>query len=402
MLKRLGTVLAFAATFVLAAYDVMLIPTLMVNIEDQIKFGSPGHGVYVHTVKQVEPGQPFHLKPALRLDDPAAHPLKIYGSLIRRAPDGSVAGIFDKRLLFDIPAGAKGVFFSNISLKAYFAADDACGGYEWILRCSGDGSEKRASAAVKLVESISDRSPVDEKQFDELFNNYYRLPAPERLLAAMDYFFTSGEAALRQKKRNFDPRHILYGFVQALKLNPQFHDDLAQATLDAPEKYHLHYALIFAGLGKEAVMAQKELISPQVQVQIGQFLGRDPLAFTAVKAASHLDMLWMEFFVTGKFEPVRRIASELHKRNGMSLQQAQAKIKAGGQLSEGEKKDLSGHLIQFAADWSLTSNIRQGHSLLGAYLQSIVRKKLIEDNGYIGGRIAAILIKAKSSPRSKR
>ena len=67
MLKRLGMIFALTLTFALAAFDVMLIPTLMVNIEDQVKFVPSEHGVYIHTVRQVGPGQPFHLKLALSL-----------------------------------------------------------------------------------------------------------------------------------------------------------------------------------------------------------------------------------------------------------------------------------------------------------------------------------------------
>lgn len=402
MLKRLGMIFALTLTFALAAFDVMLIPTLMVNIEDQVKFVPSEHGVYIHTVRQVGPGQPFHLKLALSLKEPAAEPLKISGALFRRAPGGSVGQVFSERVLFDIPAGVKGVFFSPVAVTAHFAEDDAEGSYEWILQYSGSAKNGKVSAALKLVESIFDSAEMDEAGFNRFFHSYYRAPQPERVFAALKYFLTHGEALMRQKKQTFNPGHIVHGFVQIFKLNPQFHDELAKATVNCPAKERLYYALIFAGLGKDAVMAQKELIDPQVQVQIAEFAGKNPLAFTDVKVPAHLDMLWMEFFVTGKFEPVRRIAAELRKREGMTLRQAQAKVKSGQQLTDDEKKLLTGQMVQYAADWSLTSNIKQGNVLISHYLQSIVRKKLIQDNGYIGGRIAAILLKSKSSSRSNR
>ncbi len=403
MLKQLVILMSLTLLrCTLAAYDLMVIPTLLVNVEDQVKFCAPDHGIFIQTVKQVEPGQPFHLKLALKLPEAAPQPLKISGTFSRRAPGGSEVEIFRDRALFDIPAGAKGIFFSATSISGLFAGNDAGGSYEWILQYSDGSRRDKTFATLKLVESIIDSKAVDMAEFNRIFSNYYRNARPEKLLAALDFFLTSGEAVMRQKKKDFDPRHIISGFVHAFKLNPQFHDELARATVNSPPKHHIYYALIFAGLGKEAVMAQKEVIEPLVQVQIGQFSGKNPLAFSEVKTPAHLDMLWMEFFITGKMEPIRRIAAELRKREGMTLQQAQEKIKSGGTLSEAEKKLLAEHLLQFAANWSLSSNLQQGHRLIGGYLQSIVRKKLIEDNGYIDGRIAAILIKANLSPRSKK
>lgn len=401
MLKKLGAVWALTAGLLLAAYDVNFFPTLAVNTADQVRFVMPERGIGLSRVRRVERNQPFTLSISVWLREQIDRPLKLIGSIAAKKPDGSAGTGVPEMELFDLPAGAKGVFFAKVEVRGVFEPSDPTGDWEWTLtlKDAGDpaGAVRTATSGIQLADSISDARPMNKEEFSRLFSSYYRNPRPERLLAALKYFLAEGDAEIR-KKKNYNPNHVLHGLAEAFKLNPQFHDDLAAATTGLTEQQQLFMALIFAELGKDAVMAQKEVIDPQVQVMIGQFAGKNPLAFSQVKNPVHLDMLWAEFFITGKFEPVRRLAAELRKRPGISLADGTAKIKAKQPLTPEEKRQMGEQLVQFAADWSLTSNLRQGHRLLGFYLETILRRKLLPDP-YITGRLVGILTKAGTTQR---
>ena len=165
----------------------------------------------------------------------------------------------------------------------------------------------------------------------------------------------------------------------------------------------MYLALIVADLGKEAVLSQKELIDPQVAAQIGQFAGRNPLAFDEVKNPVHLDMLWMEFFVTGRFEPVRRLAAELCPRPGVTLKQAKARIDSGGKLTDEEKLALRAHVVQAAAIWSVSSNLRRNDHLLAFYLETVLRRRLypVPEAAPVLAAILKNLRQTKTQPRGK-
>ncbi|MCI5779492.1 MAG: hypothetical protein MR051_06740 [Lentisphaeria bacterium] len=401
MLKKLGAVWALTAGLLSAAYDVNFFPTLAVNTADQVRFVMPERGIGLSRVRRVERNQPFTLSISIRLREQTDRPLKLIGTIAAKKPDGTAGTGVPETELFDLPAGAKGVFFAKIEVRGVFEPSDPTGDWEWTLtlRDAGDpaGTVRTATAGIQLADSISDARPMDRAELNRFLTNYYRNPRPERLMAALKFFLGDGDAELR-KRKNFNPNPVIHGLAEAFRLNPQFHDDLAAATAGLTERQQLFMALIFAELGKDAVMAQKEVIDPQVQVMIGQFAGKNPLAFSEVKNPVHLDMLWMEFFITGKFEPVRRLAAELRKRPGISLADGTAKIKAKQPLTPEEKRQMGEQLIQFSADWSLTFHLRQGHRLAGFYLETIFRRKLLPDP-YVLGRLVGILTKAGTTQR---
>ena len=384
----------------LGAYQVLFVPTLAVNVADQVRFVDPARGVAIHSVSRVERGQPFELCVAIVIREPLTAPLKLEGSV--RGADAAAGATAVE--MFDLPAGAKGAFFAKTRVRGRFEAADRPGEFRWelVLRDPATGERRTATAKLTLAERISDDRPMTRAEFNRFFSNYYRRPCPERLLAALKFFLGEGDAELRKKKRA-GVLHILHGFALAFRLNPQFWDELAAATRGLPEHQRLYLALIFAGIGKPAVLSQKDAIDPQVAVQIAQFAGRNPLAFAEVKAPAHLDMLWMEFFVTGNFEPVRRLAAELRPRSGMTLKEAQARTAAGGKLTSGEKAAVQAHIIRSAAIWSISTNLRQDHRLLAYYLETILRRRLYPNAG-TAAALAAIfrnLNQAKTQPKGK-
>ncbi|MBR2344922.1 MAG: hypothetical protein IKA71_03965 [Lentisphaeria bacterium] len=401
MLKYLSLAAAFISLFSAAAYDLYLSPTVADNVYDQVRYVMPERGIFIPTRSQVECGQVFHLHIAVGIKEPLTEPLKLKGAIQVKNPDGSVKIVVPETVMIELPSGAKGIYFAGKDVSGEFEKKDRFGVYEWTLTVKdASGGVKSASAKLNLAESISDNAPMDRTEFSKFIMNYYRQPQPERIMAALRYFMTEGDAEMRSRQKNYDPRHVLQAFVELFKLNKQFHDDLARATSGAAEPHRLYYALIFAGLGKDAVMAQKEVIDPQVQVQIGQFAGKDPLAFKKVVLPAHLDMLWAEFFITGRFAPVQKIVDQLHDRKGINVKDAQKKVKSGAKLTADEQREVMEHMIQIAAAWSLGSNLKKSQ-LLGYYMETVLRRKLYKSND-VAVNLVGIIKQVKSTPRSKK
>ena len=384
MLKKLLlTIFLGIFTLTAAAFDVRVIPSLTVNLFDQVKYVPHSLGLNVGMVKSVVCGQPFNIYFSLALKNPTERDLKLNGELVLIKADGSREKITEK-LFFDVKKGQKGVFISPVSYVMIFEKGDKTGTYFFELTLAekdNPAGKHTFSAAVALADKMPEAPlKLTKNEFDQLLSRYYLNPQPEKLLPALRYFLEDGIDLMQKKKgKSFDPRHILHGFSAALKLNPQLWRNLAEMTKNSPEKNHLYYALIFAGLGKDAVLQNKEIIAPLVQVQIGQFAGKNPLDFKESTHPAHLDMLWMEFFITGKYAPVEKIARELRKRDVLTLKEAKKIRESKRAFTEEEKLKLRNFMMSLSAHWSLRSNIRQGNPLIGFYLLGMVQRKVCAD-----------------------
>lgn len=384
MLKKLLLITVLQMTaFALFALDVNLIPSLGVNLFDQVTKVPSAFGLTVSSVRQVVRQQPFHVYFSLGKRDAADRDLKYNGVLVLIKPDGKREKITET-VFFDIPKGRKGVFISPVDMVMIFEKNDTAGIYFFELTISDSENpvkKETFSASVELLDRREKSSAkLTQKEFSKFFSKYYQNPQPDNLLPALRFFLDEGIDLMRKKKGSkFDPRHILHGFAVAFKLNPQLWRELAEMTVGSPDKDHLYYALIFAGIGKEAVMQNKEIIEPLVQVQIGQFAGKNPLDFQECSHPVHLDMLWMEFFVTGKFSPIENIARELRKRDILSLNDAKKIRESKRAFTDEEKLRLRNFMLGLSAHWSLRANIRQGNQLVAWYLTGMVQRKECAD-----------------------
>ncbi len=355
----------------------------MVNLFDQVKYVPQTLGLNVSMVKSVVREQPFNIYFSLALKNPAEQDLKLNGDLVLIKADGTREKITETSF-FEGKKGKKGVFISPVSYVMIFEKGDKTGNYffELTLTENGNPAKKHTfSVPVELVDKMPDvPERLTKEEFNQLLSRYYLKPQPEKLLPALRYFLDEGIDLMQKKKgKSFDPRHVLHGFATAFKLNPQLWRALAEMTKNSPEKDHLHYALIFAGIGKDAVLQNKEIIAPLVQVQIGQFAGKNPLDFKESTHPAHLDMLWMEFFITGKYIPIENIAGELRKRDVLTLNEAKKIRESKREFSNEEKLRLRNFMMTLSAHWSLRSNIRQGNPLVGFYLWGMVQRKACAD-----------------------
>ena len=381
-MKRLMILFMFFASCLLAAWEPFLALTLQRNMTDQVQYVMPERPLNITSVYRVETGQPFHIETAFILKEKAAKKISFTGSLKLIAPDGKVSEIFSNRDCGWVKAGDGGIFIAPFQVIVSFEKSDKKGKYRIELTMKDDsGNAKVTSREIEFVDSCVDRTPMDEKGFNRFLNFYYRDPQPGRIFAAWDYYLTTAVVKQKEKEgRNFNPSAVLLGFCEILKVNPQYHDEFAAMSRQAAVENHAYYAFIFAGLGKDFLKKYAGVINPDILTLVKRLDGADPFALKEITQAYQLDMLWIKFMVTGEFEPIRLLCKELRKRPVMSLEDAKKRHDSGKELTAEERVKLNNQLLQFAAVWSLQSNLQQGHILAAFYMETILARKLYTDN----------------------
>ena len=306
-MKRLLVIITLFAALLLSAYDVMLIPTLTVNVADQLQHVPLNRGLFVPSVYSVERGQPFSLYFFIGLKEAAVQDTELAGTLMLKDPAGKKKKLFKDIVLFKLTGKSSGVIAAESRVDAVFEPSDKSGDYEYtlILRDSA-GKEKVVKAVVTLADTLIDSTPMDSEKMSDFLHNYYRRPQPGRVFAAWHFYLTSG-AKLQQEKEGgrFNPSAVLLSFCEIFKLNPQYHDKLAAMSSSAPVDCHAYYAFVFAGLGKEFLEKYRKVIHPEIMILTDRLNGEDPFAVTAITEPFHADMAWARFFATGEFDVIK-------------------------------------------------------------------------------------------------
>lgn len=379
-MKKLWLVLTLFAAVLLAADEVLCIPALVVNGTDQLQYVPANRGLSFVRVSEVEYGQPFAINFFLFLEKQVKEKTPVYGSLIIKEPSGKVVEALKDHLFFELQEQNFGVVAANSFLSVIFENSDFPGKYEYIFTLQHpQQGEMSVTAAVELKKSIVDNKVMERKEFSSFMTTYYREPKPSRLLAAWNFYINEGITIQQAvEKDNFNPMANLTGFYELFKLNPQFHDELAAASSKVVPEKQVYYAVLFAGLGKEFLEKYRSQIDPEIR-QAVQRISDDPFAIETVTAGYHLDMLWMKFFITGAFEPVKTITSQLQHREIITVDEVRKRNAENKPLNAEEKKLFMNFVIQSAAIWSLRSNTGKDHQLLIYYLESILEKKLYGD-----------------------
>ena len=385
-------ILALLMYLPLAAYEVQLIPVLQVNTRDQVDNVLPKYGISLTSrVRKVERFQPFQIEIPLIIEERLARPLTIRATLTGTGPDGRKDNGFENIVLFELPAGAQGVFFPKIGISSHFSAADKLGVHRFELIYSDGSQEKRVAFEIELTGDISDLSDMNEREFNELTSSYYRSPKPHRLKVALtnylEYFSvrkSPGGGAVA------DQMGIYKWFVEVFKLNPQFHGFLADLSRSVKPAHREVLGLIFAGLGSEVIEQYRSKLHPEVLEIALSPQSQSEMAVSQVSSPEHLDMLMAEFLATGRFAPVLQIVNELRQRDKISVDEARQRPGGINGLSEADRRLLMNGLLEQCAVWMLRSNIRQRHTLLKYYLETILHRNQYADR-YGAEQIISIL-----------
>ncbi len=376
-MKHISIILTLFCIFTLSAGELKLFPSLMVNLTDQANFVPRNRPLQINTVSKVERGQPFYVNAALILKQPLEKDLQLTGTMRISTKKTETSLKWSEPIR--LPAGSRGVIILPRYITVIFDQKDKPGKRDFTLTLT-DGDKKilTASAAVELVGSITDFQMMDKKEFDQFFVRYYTNPRPERLLAALNYFLTEEVLAARRKNRRYDPRSILHGFAEAFKLNPQFFDELAQMSGTEAHK-NFDFAFLLADIGPQMYSKYKDKINPHVIAQLEKFNYRSPMAMQEPEIPAHLDILIAEFFITGRFAPVKRLTANLKKRTELSLLEVKKLTSDNKKLTPEQKKHFRNWVMRTLTMMGIRKCLKEQHHLLGFYLEYIHDNKIGTD-----------------------
>lgn len=386
MLKKCFTVAALlwcvASSF---ALEGKLFFTLAPNVADEFVHIMPFRPPHIPNVTRCVRHQPvtLHLvlaKPATGKDGKVLVEIESIKSV---EPDGKIKELVEPGKPLVALQGVKknkrdfsGVMLSGLSLTMIGEDTDRLGKTRMTvrLRDKGDDSVKELAAEIELVEKLPvvPEKPMTVKEMDEFFTKYYRSPDPAKIPAAFEAFLRFDEESVG--KKTYDPLMWLRGFAELYRLNPQLRPALVKRAEKCSAVHRQYVALILAEAGaKDDELAAAD---PELKRMFDSDKGKAPLAFDKITNPAQLDALWMEFFVTGKFEPIRRMVGELRKRDGAMT--AEEIRKLGRKPTAAEMKKFMNGIIGGAAEWSLASNAKQ-HKLVAFYLESMLRRKEYPD-----------------------
>ena len=175
---------------------------------------------------------------------------------------------------------------------------------------------------------------------------------------------------------------LLYGMAQALKDNPGLHREFARLshTLETDHKKYL--TLLFAAMGKEELISVKNYLDRETAGYFKKAIENNPWQFSEPYLKDEINAFWMEFFFTGKKEPLLKIANQLQNRPTMTAKQAKEKK---GALSPFEERKLKNFFSASQAAWSIRENASK-HNLVFFYLEAML------ENGEFADPTAALKI----------
>ena len=356
--------------FPTAAFDGKIVCTKAKNITDQWKGILPGRPPVTPMCLQVVRKEPFSVNVFFSKPNIKNGKVHVTGMLKMQNPAGKIT--FKTQLKPQVFSckNANSVFLFPDYILVSFDPPDAIGKYVFTVNLKDENSGKvfTAETAINLKEKNS--LPSAKKPLVSL-TNYYRNPAPQNILPAFKAFLKTLPAFKKKQGKNFNPLPGLSLFFFLLQENPQLHSDFAELinNLHKPEEQFMG-VIILHELGDKTF----SLLSKKAQSLWNPRLG-STFQVTKVVAPWQLDVLWSQFFVTGKKAPLTKIVGEIKKMQGNISFNDYKKLK---HPTIKDRKSLMRFLNGMAASWSIGSNAKQ-HRLVAFYLEAMLRRKEIQD-----------------------
>lgn len=378
MLKKLAIFCALLSALALHAVDGALLATLAVNISDQIANVPPHRHLHIPACRQVTYGQKCFLRFAVLNPKVTEGKINIAATLKQIAPDNSEKVIFKDLQVLNTEHTGKGVIISPVSVTMQMEPQDPAGVYRFQLtltdRNDGNKTFTAKEIDITLKSNTDDLSPMDKKEFDQFFENYYRSPKPERVLAAFECIMKLDAQMRQEKNRKYQPEILLCHLAEVLKISPHLQVPFAKKYGRVKGDFNRVYiAWLVRSCGGEKAMLPH--LSPEIQRYLKLLGDRNPLAVTDVDNGLAMDLLWAKFFATGKYEPVKLLINEMRQREMMTPEAAKKKDK----LNDKEKQAVMNFALCAAAYWSFGSNLGKGHNLLGFYAENMFMKRTLPD-----------------------
>ncbi|MBR7118696.1 MAG: hypothetical protein IKC77_00655 [Lentisphaeria bacterium] len=354
----------------LSAVEVSLVASNALNVSDMFS-GLPAHRTpAIPELTAVRPGHKFNIYILLSKIQTQKGKAHVTGSMYLKSGEKKTELFKNQELFYGECFAPTSINLSNLVANWDFSSDDPEGKHTFVIEVKDmvNGFTKTAELDIKLIHKPLTPLKINTNEIRGFISTFYKAPQPERLPELFNIFL-SGDAAAR-KNKNYSPLPLLYGMAKAIEQNPFVWKEFAALSPELETDHKKYLALLFAAVGSDAMKFMIKNADRKTAGYLKQMQANNPWQFNEPYPEEDINAFWMEFYFTGKPEPILKIANQLRNRPTMTPEQAK---KRKGELSPAEKNRLRNYYSASSAAWSLNLNAAR-HNLVFFYLEGMLDK----------------------------
>ena len=381
LLKRIAlTALLLLSVLPLAGVECKTLVTLVPNVAERLGGMLPGRSVSLPGVTSVTQMQTFHLHLFVRDAVVKEGRSRIGVRILIRDAAGKIS--FDSRdsiKVLELPAAAPGKQLLHPSgCRVVLGKDKTPGEYtvetEVTDFFAGNNIGRDTAKFTLISDPQEGRGFQSRQEVLAFMQNYYRNPEPARIVPALRFW--AGVLPELRKKGQAPALPLYAWFYHALKQNRQ-------------------WVKAFAGEMRK-MEKQDQSAAALVILALGGKKGRELFEVAEVKQPWQVNVLWNEFFATGRRAAVEKICGQIWR---VAVGMRPEEFKALVNPAEADRRKVTDNLIGRSALWSLHSFARS-HELVAGYLRKQLAEKKIQD-GFTNEAVLRIIRPELTEPAGR-
>ena len=299
----------------------------------------------------------------------------------------------------------KSVFKVPGNLRVCFDPKDSFGKYqiEAVVYDKIGKTQASTKCSIELKPMPEKYIPLkigfNKKNKPKLATNYYRNPQAEKLIPFFLGFCQLQKKLIKTKKYNKKNQHacnLMMAFCYYTFKNNRY---LIPALVKIVKQHDILYKRNLVFLLHNLNIKNKQLYQElgEKSVKFAQTLTKssNPFEFKKIRYSEQEDILWVKFFATGQYKPIKRLAEVMRQlKTNMTIK----KFKSLKKKTAKDKKLLYEWVVGLAARWSLQSNAIQ-HRLVFYYCETLYLRDI--KDSFVKACLKGILQKADKARRSK-
>ncbi|WOO40284.1 hypothetical protein [Rubellicoccus peritrichatus] len=290
----------------------------------------------------------------------------------------------------DFQPGVLALGSSQISLM--FEPTDPFGVYriETLAHDNISGKKKKRRIDLQLVPFGYAQPLGSMAHYKQWLSSYYQNPDPARALLAYLQFAEVENSVTGQ----LDFTQIAF-FSYLLEKHPFLLKALADSYPNSDPDMKLKILFMLAIMDYRDAPYLGTLSEPEKAFFEAIRFIYPPNGYDPIISPQQLDVLWAEFYASGRYEPIAQIVS------GLELAEFEGSLIEYGNLNDAEdadektKQDAFREVLFQSVRWSLLNNIRQ-HPLVRAYCEYLLQEGGLDENQR--NQLAGILAAANENP----
>ncbi len=364
-------------------FDFMIAPTRQDPSLDWWYAVPEGFTPQLNLVSSVAKGEYFNIIPFFKNYGTTSNgQVRITYDIEVLRPDGSIDESMQQCDGHKGVASPPNLLAARAVMRLCFDPEDPFGKYTINVTAYDHVSSQTNRQSVAIEQKDFTIEPLSEQERDELFFRYSTAPNPSQAFAS----FLQTEHDFIDKDN--EPLWSAIWFFKTIFENNEFLiPHLLEAFSGGTPKQQKDIILVFALMGRTDEL-------PTLPSEFKAFeqimkAGRVPSPYSEITTGTQLDMLWAEFFATGRIEPIRQLTTSLTLVKHLGTLD---KVKAG-ELDPKDPEVLRIGMLEAvfqSALWSLRSNCEQS-PLLFPYCVNILDSEELEGSAQ---RVLAMLLQS--------